>query len=118
MSAAKSFLPTIVIFALDVSEPSQLILVEIMLFIAGFCIYAINGIVFTYASDIGGRIFSGTCSGILNFAAYLGAAVQSVVYGFILDNGGWGIVFVSVAAFELVVAALGVLGSLKSRRQT
>lgn len=113
ISAVIGAVTTIVIFLLDASNLSQLILVEVMLFISGFCIYAINGIVFTYAADIGGRVFSGTCSGVLNFAAYLGAAVQSVVYGFVLDNGGWGIVFFSIAAFNLLVAVLGIVGFKK-----
>ena len=113
ISAVVGAIATIVIFMLDASELPQLILVEVMLFISGFCIYAINGIVFTYAADIGGRVFSGTYSGVLNFSAYLGAAVQSVVYGFVLDNGGWGIVFVSIAAFNVLIAVLGVLGSKK-----
>ena len=115
ISAVIGAVTTIVIFTLDASQGVQLVLVEIMLFISGFCIYAINGIMFAYASDFGGRVFSGTCSGLLNFAAYLGAAVQSVTYGFILDNGGWGIVFVSIAAFNVIVAVLGVLGSIKSK---
>lgn len=113
ISAVIGAVTTIIIFMLDASKLPQLILVEIMLFISGFCIYAINGIVFTYAADTGGRVFSGTCSGVLNFAAYLGAAVQSVVYGFVLDNGGWGIVFFSIAAFNLLVAVLGIVGSKK-----
>ena len=113
ISAVIGAAATIIIFLLDASRLSQLILVEIMLFVSGFCIYAINGIVFTYAADIGGRVFSGTCSGVLNFSAYLGAAVQSVVYGFVLDNGGWGIVFVSIAVFNILIAVLGVIGSRK-----
>lgn len=113
ISAVIGAVTTIVIFLLDASNLSQLILVEVMLFISGFRIYAINGIVFTYAADIGGRVFSGTCSGVLNFAAYLGAAVQFVVYGFVLDNGGWGIVFFSIAAFNLLVAVLGIVGFKK-----
>ena len=115
LSALIGAVTTIAIFAMDASRPSQLVLVEIMLFVSGFCIYAINGIVFTYAADIGGRVFSGTCSGVLNFSAYLGAAVQSVVYGFVLTNGGWGIVFVSIAAFYLLIAALGIIGYRKKR---
>lgn len=115
ISAVIGAITTIVIFLLDASSLPQLILVEVMLFISGFCIYAINGIVFTYAADIGGRVFSGTCSGMLNFAAYLGAAVQSVVYGFILDNGGWEIVFISIAAFNILIAVLGTVGSKKKR---
>lgn len=113
LSAIVGAVTTIVIFLLDASELPQLILVEVMLFISGFCIYAINGIVFTYAADIGGRVFSGTCSGVLNFSAYLGAAVQSVVYGFVLDNGGWGIVFISIAVFNILIAVLGIAGSKK-----
>lgn len=104
---------TIAVFLLDATDMAQLILVEIMLFVSGFCIYAINGIVFTYATDIGGRVFSGTCSGVLNFSAYLGAAVQSVVYGFILDRGGWAIVFISIAVFNILIAVLGIIGSDK-----
>ncbi len=115
ISAVVGAVATIAIFMLDVSRFSQLILVEILLFVSGFCIYAINGIIFTYATDIGGRMFSGTCSGVLNFSAYLGAAVQSVVYGFVLNNGGWGIVFVSIAAFNLMIAVLGMIGSGKRR---
>ena len=115
ISAVIGAVTTIVIYMLDASKLPQLILVEIMLFVSGFCIYAINGIAFTYAADIGGRVFSGTCSGVLNFAAYLGAAVQSVVYGFVLDNGGWWIVFISIAVFNLLIAVLGMIGYKKNR---
>ena len=115
ISAVVAAVTTVVIFLLDPSGTMQLILIEIMLFIAGFSIYAINGIIFTYAADIGGRVFSGTCSGILNFSAYLGAAVQSVVYGFVLDNGGWSVVFLSIAAFDMLIAVLGIIGGRKKK---
>lgn len=115
VSALIGAVTTIVVYLLDATSASQLIIVEVMLFISGFCIYAINGILFTYATDMGGRVFSGTCSGILNFSAYLGAAVQSVVYGFILNNGGWGIVFASIAIFNVLIAILGLLGSNKRK---
>ena len=115
VSAIVGAVATVLIFALDASQGIQLALIEALLFISGFCIYAINGIMFTYATDFGGRVFAGTCSGILNFSAYLGAAVQAVVYGFILDNGGWMIVFISIAVFNLLVATLGAVGSRKSK---
>lgn len=115
LSAIVGGITTVLIFVLDASQPIQMLIVEILLFVSGFCIYAINGILFTYAADFGGRVFSGTCSGMLNFAAYLGAAVQSVVYGFVLDNGGWGIVFVSIAAFHLLIAVLGAVGSKRKK---
>lgn len=111
ISAVLCAAATVAIYMLDASSSVQLILIEVLLFIAGFFIYAINGIVFTYAADAGGRVFSGTYSGVLNFMAYLGAAVQAVVYGFILENGGWNIVFFSIAAFSLLIAVFGFIGS-------
>ena len=108
---------TVGIYFLDATQGVQLLLVEALLFLAGFCIYAINGILFAYAADFGGRVFSGTCSGILNFSAYLGAAVQSVVYGFVLDNSGWEIVFLSIAAFNAVIAVLGMIGMLDAKER-
>ena len=111
LSAVVGAATTLAIFGLDASKGHQLLLVELLLFVAGFSIYAINGIMFTYASDFGGRIFTGTCSGVLNFSAYLGAAVQAVVYGFVLDNGGWVVVFVSIALFNVLIAVLGLIGS-------
>lgn len=117
VSAMIGAVTILAIFMLDASSTPQLILVEIMLFVSGFCIYAINGIVFAYAADMGGRVFSGTCSGILNFAAYMGAAIQAVVYGFVLDHGGWGIVFVSIAAFNVLIAGFGMIGSRKNKCQ-
>lgn len=112
-SAIVGAITTMAIFFLDATQFPQMILTEVLLFIAGFCIYAINGIIFTYATDVGGRVFSGTCSGILNFSAYLGAAVQAVVYGFVLESSGWAIVFVSIAAFNVIIAVLGMIGSKK-----
>lgn len=113
LSAVIGAVTTIAVFYLDATQLPQMVMIEALLFIAGFCIYAINGILFTYAADVGGRAFSGTCSGMLNFSAYLGAAVQSVVYGFVLKQSGWAIVFVSIAAFNLIIALLGMIGSKK-----
>ncbi|MBO7721600.1 MAG: MFS transporter [Kiritimatiellae bacterium] len=89
----------------------QMAVVQILLFTAGFCIYAINGTAWAYATDIGGRVFSGTSSGVLNFAAYMGAAAQSFVYGFLLSRIGWASVFVSLAVLCAAIAVFGLLGS-------
>lgn len=84
-----------------------LLVTEFTLFVAGFCIYAVNGTAWAYATDIGGRVYSGTASGLLNCAAYMGAAVQSLVYGFLLGSGGWSVVFVSISLALVFVALLG-----------
>lgn len=88
----------------------QMVCIQALLFISGFCIYAINGTAWAYATDIGGRVFSGTSSGILNFSAYMGAAVQSLVYGLILTSIGWTGVFGSLAAFCAFMSLLGFIG--------
>lgn len=91
----------------------QLILMMVLLFFAGFFIYAINGTVWTYATDVGGRVFASTAAGILDFAAYMGAAIQSIVYGFILNNGSWNILFISVAVFCALIAVVSLVSSRK-----
>ena len=89
---------------LDPTNTFQFVLMLVCLFFAGFFIYAINGTVWAYAADVGGRVFASTASGILDFAAYMGAAIQAAVYGFILGDGNWNAVFVSIAIFCALIA--------------
>ena len=102
---------------LDPRVPAQMILIEVLLFVAGFFIYAINGISWAVAADIGGRVFSGTSSGILNFVCYMGSAIQAIVYGFLIDKMGWSVVFYSIVAFCLLITAIGVFSVVKKRRK-
>ena len=98
-------------------EPSgiQLALMMVLLFFAGFFIYAINGIVWTFAADVGGRVFASTAAGVLDFAAYMGAAIQSMLFGLILGDGHWNVLFISVASFCLLIAVVSLFGSRKKR---
>lgn len=116
-SVVSGLAATVCIIGFALLKPTgfQFILMLICLFFAGFFIYAINGIVWAYAADVGGRIFASTASGILDFSAYMGAAIQSILYGFILSNGNWNILFLSVAAFCLLVAILSFFSS-KSKK--
>ena len=102
-------------FMLLKPEGFQFILMMILLFFAGFFIYAINGTVWTYATDVGGRVFASTATGILDFAAYAGAAIQAVVFGFMLTNGSWNVVFLTTAALCLCIAALSFWHSRKAK---
>lgn len=99
-----------VFLLLDPRSGLQMAAIQLALFVAGFCIYAINGTAWAYATDIGGRVFSATSSGVLNFFAYMGAAVQSFVYGSLIDMIGWLSVFASLAVMCALMAALGVAG--------
>ena len=104
VSAVAAAVSVAVFLLLDPTTVLGKILVSTMLFAAGFAIYAISGVSFAYACDLGGRVFTATCSGILDFSAYVGAALQSMIYGFILDKAGWNTVFISIAVFCLVSA--------------
>ncbi len=104
----------IVCFAfLDPRVGVQIIAIGILLFIAGFAIYAVTGCVWAFATDIGGRLFSGTCTGVLDFSQYMGASLQAVLYGFLAERIGWNMVMVSVAAFCVVVAFIGIVNTKK-----
>ena len=101
---------------LDPNNGIQFALMLVCLFFAGFFIYAINGVVWTYAADVGGRVFSSTASGILDFAAYMGAAIQATVYGSILTAGNWNTVFISIAVFCMLIALVSFIASFKKKK--
>ena len=107
------FMGAICLIAFSLLKPvgAGLVIMMALLFLAGFFIYAVNGTIWAFAADIGGRVFAGTATGILDFAAYMGAAVQAVVYGFILEKGEWSVVFLSIAAFCLLIAVLSIISS-------
>lgn len=100
---------------LDPNNNIQFLLMLICLFFAGFFIYAINGTVWAYAADVGGRVFASTASGILDFAAYMGAAIQAAVYGLILSAGNWNAVFISVSVFCLLIAVVSLVSIRKKK---
>ena len=104
VSGLVSALCVVGVVFLNPNDNFQFVLMLICLFFAGFFIYAINGTVWAYAADVGGRVFASTASGILDFAAYMGAAIQAAVYGYILGDGNWNAVFISVAVFCVLIA--------------
>ncbi len=115
ISGVVSALCVIGVTFLNPNDPFQFALMLVCLFFAGFFIYAINGTVWAYATDVGGRVFASTASGILDFAAYMGAAIQAAVYGFILGDGNWNAVFISVAVFCLLIAVVSFASSFKKK---
>lgn len=110
---------SIVLFSrMDPRISGQLVLIELFLFISGFCIYAISGTSGTYAADVGERIFAATATGIFSFAAYVGAGVQSIVYGLLLDNFGWNMIFISIAVISSAILIISIFASARNRRET
>ena len=100
-------------------EPAgiQFYIMMVLLFLAGFFIYAISGVVWAFSADVGGRVFASTASGILDWAAYMGASVQAFIYGSILENGNWNILFISIAAFCIMIAIISFISAnLKKKK--
>ena len=91
-------------------------LAQALLFVSGFCVYAINGLCWAYAGDIGGRAFAGTAAGILDFAAYMGAGSQAVVFGIILNSTGWTSVFATISISLLFLVAISWFASRGENR--
>ncbi len=97
----------VAVFGFMNAEPG--IVASILLFLAGFFIYGINSLVWAFATDIGGRIFGGTATGVLDCAAYIGASVQAIFFGSVLTNSeNWNFVFLCIVGVLgiMVLAAL------------
>ena len=78
---------------------------SIMLFVLG--VFAmVTGVIWTIAGDMGGRAFSSTIVGVLDWAVYMGAAIQAVAFGFLKDTFGWTAIFVSIGALYIILLAL------------
>lgn len=75
-----------------------------MLLIVGF-FSSVNGIVWAFAGDIGTRAFAGTATGLLDWAAYMGAAVQSILFGFV-SGKSWNAVFITIAVLYALLVVL------------
>ena len=92
------------------------IMAAVLLFMAGFFIFGINSLVWAFATDIGGRIFAGTATGILDCAAYIGASVQAIYFGSVLTNSGnWNFVFLCIIAVLSVMVFAAILAGREKR---
>lgn len=90
-----SLCAALVVIGFSQTPPS--ILAGVLLFFAGFFVYSINGIAWVYATDVGGRVFSGTAAGILDWSAYMGAATQSIVFGsWLSGSDNWNNMFLAI----------------------
>lgn len=93
-------------------ENSTSILIGI--FFTGFTLYGINGILWLYALEQGGRIFAGSTAGILNAFAYFGAFVERLFFWAALQN-----LASSMAVFfimELLCVCMVICGMVVSKK--
>ena len=80
----------------------------IMLFIVGV-FSMVTGVIWAIAGDMGGRALSSTVVGVLDWAVYMGAAIQATVFGFVQQKFGWSAIFVTIGCLYIVLLALTLL---------
>lgn len=86
------------------------------IFCTGFFLYGINGVLWIYALDRGGRVYPGTTVGILNCCAYLGASLEAFVFPLVLRITG-DMIFIFIV-MEIICIAMVVCGMVVSERDT
>ncbi|MBO5836592.1 MAG: MFS transporter, partial [Oscillospiraceae bacterium] len=77
----------------------------IMLFVVGV-FSMVTGVIWAIAGDMGGRALSSTVVGVLDWAVYMGAAIQASAFGFVQEKFGWGAIFVTIGCLYIVLLAL------------
>lgn len=81
------------------------ILASAVLFAAGV-FSSVGGIIWAVAGDMGGRAFSSAAASILDWATYMGAALQATLFGFIKETWGWPAMFLLIAGLYMLMAIL------------
>lgn len=81
---------------------------SLMLFVVGVS-GMVTGVIWAVAGDMGGRAFSSTVVGVLDWAVYMGAAIQASVFGFVKETFGWSAVFVTIGCLYIVMLVLTLL---------
>ncbi len=89
---------------------------SIMLFVLG--VFAmVTGVIWAIAGDMGGRAFSSTIVGVLDWAVYMGAAIQAVVFGFVKDTFGWPAIFITIGCLYIILLVLTFIArKMKTKR--
>ncbi len=81
---------------------------SIMLFVVG--VFAmVTGVIWAIAGDMGGRSLSSTVVGVLDWAVYMGAAIQASVFGFMKDTFGWPAVFITIGCLYIIMLVLTLM---------
>ncbi len=78
---------------------------SIMLFVVGVSCM-VTGVVWAIAGDLGGRAFSSTVVGVLDWAVYMGAAIQAMIFGFMKDTFGWPAIFITIGCLYVLMLVL------------
>lgn len=80
----------------------------IMLFVVGV-FSMVTGVIWAIAGDLGGRALSSTVVGVLDWAVYMGAAIQATVFGFVKESFGWSAIFVTIGCLYIILLVLTLI---------
>lgn len=83
-------------------------LASLLLLIVG-AFGTVTGVIWAIAGDLGGRALSSTVAGVLDWAVYMGAAVQATLFGFAKDAFGWSAIFFTIAVLYVLLLVLTLL---------
>ncbi len=80
----------------------------IMLFVVGV-FSMVTGVIWAIAGDMGGRALSSTVVGVLDWAVYMGAAIQASIFGFVKEAFGWSAIFITIGCLYIILLVLTLL---------
>ncbi len=81
---------------------------SIMLLVVGIS-GMVTGVIWAIAGDMGGRAFSSTIVGVLDWSVYMGAAIQASIFGFVKDTFGWPAIFITIGCLYVIMLVLTLL---------
>ena len=88
---------------------------SVMLLVVGIS-GMVTGVIWAIAGDLGGRALSSSLVGVLDWAVYMGAAIQASVFGFMKDSFGWPAVFITIGSLYVIMLVLTLLArKMKTR---
>ena len=88
----------------------------IMLFVVGV-FSMVTGVIWAIAGDMGGRALSSTVVGVLDWAVYMGAAIQAVIFGFVKESFGWPAIFITIGVLYVLLLVLTLLAkNMKTKK--
>ena len=78
---------------------------SIMLFVVGVS-GMVTGVIWAIAGDMGGRALSSSVVAVLDWAVFMGAAIQAFIFVFVKDSFGWPAIFITIGCLYIIMLVL------------
>jgi len=104
---------TVLMFFPLVNDPTLASALLLVVGISGM----VTGVIWAIAGDFGGRAFAATVVGVLDWAVYMGAAIQESGFKELKDAVGWNGVFITIGCLYIVMLVLTLVArKMKTKR--